>query len=90
MHVFANPVTFYDCIWCITFQPQYEFVYTALLELITCGDTSIAGAETLKQKVTELSNIDHSVNKTGFQLQFEVTTQISAYVLILLQLETEQ
>ena len=57
----------------ISFQPQYEFAYTALLEFIICGDTSIAGAETLKQKVTELSGIDHSVNKTGFQLQFEVT-----------------
>ena len=57
----------------ISFQPQYEFVYTALLEFIICGDTSIAGTETLKQKVTKLSGIDHSVNKTGFQLQFEVT-----------------
>ena len=37
-----------------------------------CGDTSIAGAETLKKKVTELSAIDYSVNKTGFQLEFEV------------------
>ena len=57
----------------IFFQPQYEFVYTALLEFITCGDTSIAGTETLKQKVTELSGIDYLENKTGFQLQFEVT-----------------
>ena len=37
-----------------------------------CGDTSIAGAEALKKKVTELSAIDYSVNKTGFQLDFEV------------------
>lgn len=57
----------------IFIQPQYEFVYTALLEFIICGDTSIAGTETLQQRVTELSGIDHSVNKTGFQLQFEVT-----------------
>jgi len=55
----------------ILFQPQYEFVYTSLLEFITCGDTSIAGVE-ISKKITELSAIDHSVNKTGFQLQFEV------------------
>jgi len=42
------------------------------MEFITCGDTSIAGAETLKQKVINLSGVDHSINKTGFQSQFEV------------------
>ena len=59
-------------VYCTHLQPQYEFVYNALLEFITCGDTSIAGAETLVQKVIELSAIVHSVNKTGFQIQFEV------------------
>ena len=59
-------------IWVTSIQPQYEFVYTALLEFIICGDTSIAGAEALKQKVTKLSAIDNLVNKAGFQLQFEV------------------
>ena len=73
VHKIILHIIFYEYILCNTFQPQYKFVYTALLEFITCGDTSIAGAETLKQKVTELSGIDHSVNKTGFQLQFEVT-----------------
>jgi len=66
----------------ILFQPQYEFVYTALLEFVTCGDTSITGAETLKQKITELSAINHSVNKTGFQLQFEVNMIIFYLFLI--------
>ena len=78
----------------ISFQPQYEFAYTALLEFIICGDTSIAGAETLKQKVTELSGIDHSVNKTGFHLQFEVIVYAQLYYLfcslLLFCLETEQ
>ncbi|XP_065886416.1 uncharacterized protein [Dysidea avara] len=50
---------------------QYEFVYTSLLEYISCGDTSITGAADVKQKVKELSILDHAVNKTGFQLQFE-------------------
>ena len=65
------------------FQPQYQFVYTALLESIICGDTSIAGAETLKQKVKGLSAIDYSVNKTGFQLQFEVTSLYNVIIISL-------
>ena len=75
----------------IFIQPQYEFVYTALLEFITCGDTSIAGTETLQRRVTELSGIDHSVNKTGFQLQFEVIyITLQSYLFILFRLEIEQ
>ena len=42
-------------------------------------DTPIADAETLKQKVTELSATDYSVNKTEFQLQFVVTNLHKVY-----------
>lgn len=47
-------------------------MYTSLLEYIRCGDTAIAGAVDVKQKVKELSMLDNTINKTGFQLQFEV------------------
>ena len=45
----------------------------ALLEHITCGDTSIAAPiKNIEEKISELSKFDPEINKTGFQLQFEV------------------
>ena len=54
-------------------QDQYTLIYTALLEYIACGDTSIAApTKSVKDKVKELSSVDPSTNKTGFEMQFEV------------------
>lgn len=54
-------------------QAQYELIHTALLEYITCGDTSItAPTENVQDTVNKLSTLDPSTKKTGFELQFEV------------------
>jgi len=43
------------------------------MEYIACGDTSIAApTESVQDKVKELSSVDPSTKKTGFEMQFEV------------------
>ncbi len=52
-------------------QPQYVFIYEAILEAIMCGDTSIAAPE-LKKVILSLQEVDTTTGKTGIQQQFEV------------------
>ena len=61
-------------IWNIVyFQDQYTLIYTALLEHIACGDTSIAApTKSVQDKVTKVSSVDPYTKKTVFEMQFEV------------------
>ena len=52
----------------------------ALLEHIACGDTSIAApVNNVEEKIGELSKCNPETNKTGFQLQFEVSSSWHCY-----------
>ena len=67
MYIYGNN-SYISCV-----QDQYTLIFTALLEYIACGDTSIAApTKSVQDKVKELSSLDPNTNKTGFETQFEV------------------
>jgi len=54
-------------------QEQYAFIYAALLEYITCGNTSIGGpVKSAIVRIDELFTVNPSAEKSELQLQFEV------------------
>ena len=52
-------------------QAQYIFCHDAVLEVMLCGDTSIA-APNLRTQVFMLSSEDPETGKTGFEKQLQV------------------
>ncbi|XP_065918141.1 receptor-type tyrosine-protein phosphatase S-like isoform X3 [Dysidea avara] len=73
-------VNVFDCVHKMRYQrnhmvqtmEQYTFIYTALLEYITCGNTSICGpVKSAIVRVDELFTVNPSAEKSELQLQFE-------------------
>ena len=52
-------------------QEQYMFIYDAILESITCGNTQISAAD-LQKVVTKLRQRDPNTQLSGYEQQFKV------------------
>ena len=52
-------------------QEQYMFIYDAILESITCGNTQISAAD-LQIVVTKLRQRDPNTQLSGYKQQFKV------------------
>ena len=52
-------------------QEQYMFIYDAILESITCGNTQISAAD-LQRVVTKLRQRDPNTQLSGYEQQFKV------------------
>ena len=53
-------------------QEQYIFVYKAVLEALTCGNTEIS-AQDMRLSLKKLAAVDPHEGKTGFEEEFDVS-----------------
>ena len=59
-------------------QDQYGFIHDAVLESLICGETQIP-AQNLPKVMGQLASTDSKHGKTGYEVQFGVSTVYSKY-----------
>ena len=65
-------------------QEQFAFIHDAVLESVTCGDTQISTSD-LRSAIRLMQKRNCDINKTPFEVQFEVTcgTLMSTLLIII-------